>query len=184
MRRLAVVATLLFASACGQQEMADQPRFDPLASAPPFENDQAARPVPAGTVPFEAGTAADRPRWSKALILRGRDRFEIYCAPCHGLSGDGDGFIVERGFPAPPSYHAPRLRDADDRHFYRVMTEGYGVMFSYADAVEPSDRWAIVAWIRTLQFSRAAPLSAIPERYRDHLAPPGNDSGDRAEGAP
>ena len=85
------------------------------------------------------------------LLARGRERFEIYCAPCHSPLGDGDGLVARRGFPHPPDYRIARLRAAPDRHFYDVMTQGYGVMYAYADRVAPADRWAIVAWIRTLQ---------------------------------
>ncbi|HEX7368702.1 MAG TPA: cytochrome c, partial [Rhodanobacteraceae bacterium] len=92
-----------------------------------------------------------------ALLARGQQRFNIYCAPCHSRVGDGDGMIAERGFPHPPSYHTPALRNAPDSHFYKVITDGYGVMYSYADRVSPRDRWAIVAYIRALQLSQHAP---------------------------
>ena len=98
-----------------------------------------------------------------ALLERGQQRFDIYCAPCHGLSGHGDGMIVRRGFPAPPSYHTDRLRNAPDSHFYQVISHGYGVMYPYADRIDPHDRWAIVAYIRALQLSQHAP--------RDRLTP-------------
>ncbi|HEV2540762.1 MAG TPA: cytochrome c [Frateuria sp.] len=98
-----------------------------------------------------------------ALLERGRERFDIYCAPCHGASGSGDGMIVRRGFPAPPSYHTDRLRNAPDSHFYQVISDGYGVMYPYADRIGPHDRWAIVAYIRALQLSQHAP--------RDRLSP-------------
>ena len=90
-----------------------------------------------------------------AMLARGRERFDIFCAPCHSVRGDGDGFIARRGFPHPPSYGDARLRAAPDRHFYDVITQGYGVMYAYGDRVAPADRWAIVAWIRELQ--RRAP---------------------------
>jgi mono/diheme cytochrome c family protein len=93
---------------------------------------------------------------TKALLVRGRQRFDIYCAPCHGRSGDGAGMVVQRGFPAPPSYHTDRLRHAADSHFYQVISDGYGVMYPYADRVTPHDRWAIVAYIRALQLSQHA----------------------------
>jgi mono/diheme cytochrome c family protein len=88
------------------------------------------------------------------LLRRGQERYTIYCEPCHSPLGDGDGMIARRGFPHPPSYHIPRLRQAPDRLFYDVMTNGYGVMYSYADRVSPEDRWAIVAYIRALQRSQ------------------------------
>ncbi len=93
---------------------------------------------------------------TKALLTRGQQRFEIYCAPCHGRSGDGAGMVVQRGFPAPPSYHTDRLRHAPDSHFYQVISDGYGVMYPYADRINPHDRWAIVAYIRALQLSQHA----------------------------
>ena len=109
-----------------------------------------------------------------ALLQRGQQRFDIYCAPCHGLSGDGDGMIARRGFPAPPSYHTDHLRNAPDSHFYQVISHGYGVMYPYADRINPHDRWAIVAYIRALQLSQHAPrdrltpqdLARLPEARR------------------
>lgn len=98
------------------------------------------------------------------LLARGQDRFNIYCAPCHSRAGDGDGMIARRGFPAPPSYHTARLRNAPDSHFYQVITKGYGVMYPYADRVAPRDRWAIVAYIRALQLSQHAPADALTPR--------------------
>jgi mono/diheme cytochrome c family protein len=94
------------------------------------------------------------------LLQRGQERFTIYCVPCHSPLGDGDGMIPRRGFPHPPSYHIARLRNAPDRHFYDVMTHGYGIMYSYADRVTPEDRWAIVAYIRALQKSQGAGVVA------------------------
>jgi mono/diheme cytochrome c family protein len=107
---------------------------------------------------------------SRALLERGRGRYAIYCAPCHGLAGDGDGMIVRRGFPAPPSYHTDRLRAAPDSHFYQVISHGYGVMYPYADRVAPADRWAIVAYIRALQLSRHAPRARLAADDLAHLA--------------
>jgi mono/diheme cytochrome c family protein len=104
-----------------------------------------------------------------ALLQRGRERFNIYCAPCHSLTGDGDGMIARRGFPSPPSYHTDRLRNAPDSHFYQVISNGYGVMYSYADRVAPPDRWAIVAYIRALQLSQRAPASLLSEDDREKL---------------
>jgi mono/diheme cytochrome c family protein len=89
-----------------------------------------------------------------ALLERGRERFDIYCAPCHGRSGDGKGMVVQRGFPSPPSFHSDKLRLAPDSHMYQVISDGYGVMYPYADRIDPDDRWAIVAYVRALQLSR------------------------------
>jgi mono/diheme cytochrome c family protein len=103
------------------------------------------------------------------LLARGQQRFGIYCAPCHGFGGDGDGMIVQRGMPRPPSFHSARLRTAPDAHFMAVITQGYGVMYSYADRVAPRDRWAIIAYIRALQLSRNAPVAELPEALRKRL---------------
>jgi mono/diheme cytochrome c family protein len=96
-----------------------------------------------------------------ALLERGQQRYEIHCVPCHSPVGDGDGMIARRGFPHPPSYHIDRLRRAPDRHFYDVISNGYGVMYAYGDRVSPQDRWAIVAYIRALQRSQGARLAAV-----------------------
>lgn len=120
--------------------------------------------------PLAQGGAAAAPGFANplpitpALLQRGHDRFNIYCAPCHSRAGDGDGMIARRGFPAPPSYHTARLRNAPDSHFYQVITHGYGVMYPYADRVSPHDRWAIVAYIRALQLSQHAPASKLTPR--------------------
>jgi mono/diheme cytochrome c family protein len=107
------------------------------------------------------------PPVTEALLRRGQQRFDIYCAPCHGRTGDGGGIVVARGFPAPPSYFTERLRDAAIGHFYDVITHGHGAMFSYADRVSPADRWAIVAYIRALQASMTAHVAELsPEARR------------------
>lgn len=117
-----------------------------------------ALPLDAGGRPLVAGgsTYANPLPVTKALLVRGQQRYNIYCAPCHGRSGDGAGMVVQRGFPAPPSYHTQRLRHAPDSHFYQVISNGYGVMYPYADRIAAHDRWAIVAYIRALQLSQHA----------------------------
>ena len=107
---------------------------------------------------------------TRAMLDRGRERFDIYCAVCHGRTGEGNGMIVQRGFPAPPSYHTDRLRTAPIGHFYDVITNGYGVMYSYAARVEPPDRWAIAAYIRALQLSRTRGPTTCPASERGRLA--------------
>ena len=104
------------------------------------------------------------------LLVRGRERFDIFCSPCHSIAGDGDGMVARRGFPHPPSFHDDRLREASDAHFYAVITEGYGAMHSYADRVPSSDRLAIVAYIRALQFSQHVPATALAESDRARLS--------------
>jgi mono/diheme cytochrome c family protein len=93
----------------------------------------------------------EKPPMSLALVQRGRERFNIFCSECHGYTGEGDGMVAQRGFPHPPSFHDPRLIAAPDEHFVDVITNGHGVMYSYADRVPPPDRWAIAAYIRALQ---------------------------------
>ena len=176
----------------GMQNMYQQSRYDTYAPSPLWEDGGAARPPVSGTEisargPFAVSSSGRAgyqlaQRWdrdayattnpypiSMALLERGHERFDIYCAPCHGPLGDGDGYIVRRGFPAPPSYHIERLRNAPDRHFVDVMTHGYGLMYPYADRIWPNDRWAIVAYIRALQLSQHAPANTLADADRAHL---------------
>jgi cytochrome c553 len=107
---------------------------------------------------------------TKADLDRGRERFNVYCTPCHDYTGTGRGMIVQRGFPQPPSYHIQRLRDAPAGHFFEVMTNGFGAMYSYAARVEPADRWRIAAYIRVLQLSRNAKIDDVPQSERAKMS--------------
>jgi hypothetical protein len=107
---------------------------------------------------------------TRQVLERGRARYNIYCSPCHDYTGSGRGMIVRRGFPPPPSYHLDRLRRAPAGHFFEVMTDGYGAMYSYAGRITPEDRWAIVAYIRALQRSQHATLDDVPAAERGQLA--------------
>ena len=109
------------------------------------------------------------PKLDLALLQRGRERFRIYCTPCHSELGDGNGMVVQRGFPHPPSYHSDRLRNAPTLHFFDVMTHGYGVMYSFAGRISPTDRWAIAAYIRALQLSQHARATTLAEAERSAL---------------
>jgi len=102
-------------------------------------------------------------------ILRGQERYNIYCVPCHDYTGSGRGMIVQRGFPPPPSYHIDRLRQAPVGHFFDVMTNGFGAMYSYASRITPEDRWRIAAYIRALQLSEYAKIDDVPESERGKL---------------
>ncbi|HEY2894454.1 MAG TPA: cytochrome c, partial [Pirellulales bacterium] len=104
-----------------------------------------------------------------ALVERGRNRFNIYCSPCHAFSGNGDGMIVQRGFRQPPSFHVERLRQAPAGHFFDVMTHGLGAMPSYAAQLAPRDRWAVVGYVRALQLSQNATAEDVPSPERARL---------------
>jgi mono/diheme cytochrome c family protein len=179
------MSALLALAGCERhmRDMYDQPRLDRGASSPLFSDQLASRPPPEGSVPQSSGelaatsggrrggaAVAQRERAlgqrlaavSRETLQRGRERYTIYCMPCHSPAGDGDGPIVRRGFPAPPTYHQPRLREASDRHIFDVITQGYGVMPSYADRIDAEDRWAIVAYVRALQWSQHAALADLP----------------------
>jgi mono/diheme cytochrome c family protein len=123
--------------------------------------------APAGVVEF--GETAPPPPVTLALLQCGQERFRIFCAPCHSELGDGDGMVVQRGFPRPPSYHTDRLRAAPPRHFYDVITNGHGAMYSFSARVQPGDRWAIAAYIRALQRSQNATLADVREDRRGAL---------------
>lgn len=162
-----------------RRDMLDNARYKPLEASEFFADGGASRPLPAHTVArgelradahyftgrVQGQLASTFPEpITKATLERGRQRFEIYCAVCHGRTGEGQGMIVLRGFPPPPSLHIDRLREVPVGHFYEVITNGFGVMYSYANRVEPADRWAIAAYIRALQLSQHATLAdAEPE---------------------
>jgi hypothetical protein len=116
-----------------------------------------------------ATAAFQLPTITEALLDRGRNRFDIFCAPCHSIAGDGDGFVARRGFPHPPSFHSDALRAASDAHLYTVITNGYGAMYSYATRIEPRDRLAIVAYIRALQLSQHAEVDQLTDAQRARL---------------
>lgn len=161
---------LLFAvvlAGCDQQSMIQQNRYDAYEPSTLWRNGSEAQPLPEGVVAQgdveRQKEIAQPPPVTATLMQRGQQRFEIFCAPCHGLAGSGDGMIVQRGFPAPPSYHIARLRAAPAQHFFDVITKGHGVMYSYAARVSPRDRWAIVAYIRALQVSQRSRVADMPE---------------------
>lgn len=168
---LILVASTLALAGC-RNDMHNQPRYKPLAHTTFFDDGRSERPTIEDTV-ARGQLRVDQARYTgkqngkdieyfpiqitKADIERGHDRFNIYCTPCHGRLGDGHGMIVSRGLRQPPSYHDERLRNAPVGHFFDVMTNGYGAMYSYASRVPVDDRWRIAAYIRALQFSQNAP---------------------------
>ncbi|RMD94067.1 MAG: cytochrome c [Calditrichaeota bacterium] len=159
---------MLFMVAC-RQDMHDQPRYEPLEESTFFADARSSRPLVAGTVPrghldldehFYTGKVNGEPvttfpfEITREVIKRGQERYNIFCSPCHDRVGRGKGMIVRRGLKQPPSFHTIRLREAPVGHFFDVITNGFGVMPSYADKVKPRDRWAIIAYIRALQLSQ------------------------------
>jgi len=195
-RAAAAIALILAAAAC-RQDMFNQPKAKPLASSEFFGDGMSARPPVEGTV-ARGELRADRVYYTgigpdgkfvttlplhltRSLLQRGRERFDIFCAPCHGRVGDGRGMIVERGFKQPPSYHIDRLRGQPVGYFFDVVTSGFGQMSSYAAQVPPADRWAIAAYIRALQLSQHASLQRVPpgdrEAIRAQPATPGTSGG-------
>jgi len=175
--------------------MHDQHKVKTLGASDFFADGQGARPIPAHTVARgdaragfayngldEAGKPVDRMPFplTREVLLRGQQRFNIFCSPCHDRLGTGRGMIVRRGYKQPTSYHIARLRGAPIGYFVNVMTEGFGVMPSYAPQVPIEDRWAIAAYIRVLQYSQNARLADLPPADRKKveagLAQPANPS--------
>ena len=154
MRKTILLSSLLLA-ACNQNlTMSDQRKLDEYERSTVFRNGNVQQSPPPGSVSREqelGDVLAEKPPMTLALVQRGRERFNIFCSECHGSAGDADGMVVQRGFPKPPSFHEARLVSAPDEHFVDVITNGHGVMYSYADRVPPGDRWAITAYIRALQ---------------------------------
>ncbi|HEX6086378.1 MAG TPA: cytochrome c [Thermoanaerobaculia bacterium] len=177
--------------------MANQARYDPLEPSDFFSDGMSARPRIAGTVargeisndPFfdsgkRGGQIADGFPMGVTLELvnRGHDRYDIYCAQCHGRVGDGNGMIPARGYRRPPSFHTETLRKAPTGHFFDVMTNGFGAMPPYRNQVPPRDRWAIVAYIRALQLSQHATIADVPPAHRGELDDVGRASARPAGG--
>ncbi len=149
---LAVGCAFLFLSGC--DDMVVQPKqkvYSPQVGP---------AALPPDTVEFGSG-AVPAPSLTPALLRRGQERYRIYCTPCHSEIGDGRGMVVQRGFPPPPSFHIDRLRGASPQYFFDVITQGRGVMYSFADRVQSQDRWAIAAYIKALQRSQNVPVSQL-----------------------
>jgi mono/diheme cytochrome c family protein len=153
--------------------MAKQPRAEVYGPSALFPDGAAMQTPPEGTVARDQASldqALDRrPAMTPELLARGRDRYQVFCQPCHDPSGSGRGVVPARGFPQPPSYHSQALLQAPTRHFVDVMTHGYGVMYSYADRIPPADRWAIAAYIRALQLSQRVPADKLTPQERQKL---------------
>jgi len=162
-RLRALMATAAFClAAAGCDNMANQPKRLPYELPYGAKANWPALPPPGVVARDQHFAQPAPPPVTLALLERGRQRFDIYCSPCHSRVGDGNGMIVERGFPHPPSYFADYLVKAPNQHFYDVITHGYGAMFPYPARVTPADRWAIIAYIRALQASETARLADVP----------------------
>jgi mono/diheme cytochrome c family protein len=180
MKHLLVLLVLSLAIIGCRKGMVDQQRLKPLAEENFFADGRGSRVPPAHTVArgqlqadehFFTGKIGDQlvatfpEPITRKILERGQERFEIHCAVCHGPTGEGNGVIVQRGFPAPPSFHEQRLRDAPAGYFFNAITNGYGVMYSYASRISAEDRWAVIAYIRALQLSQhASPADVDPAR--------------------
>jgi mono/diheme cytochrome c family protein len=192
-----ILSTVFLSSAC-RIDMHVQPRLNPLSRSDFFADQRSERPPVEGTVArgelredtyFYTGKAGNSPgdympfSVTKAVLERGRERYNIYCAPCHSRVGDGNGFIPSRGFARkPPSYHIERLQKAPLGYFYDVITNGFGIMPDYASQIPPRDRWSIVAYIRALQLSQNATKADVPAG-QDVPSEPPNFRGEPGSGA-
>ena len=169
-----------------RQDMADQPKNLPQSPSEFFSDGRSERQLVENTV---AHGAVDNDVYhvpndyagyplpvNEKLLERGEDRYRIFCTPCHGLQGDGNGMAAVRGMKHPPSFHIDRLRQAPNGYFYDVITNGFGAMYSYAERIPPRDRWAIIAYVRALQLSRNAKVSDLPEDLRQRVTSAGETS--------
>ena len=171
--------------------MYEQPKYRPFVESSLWPDGRSERSLEPGVVAHSAGALAASssgrradlalPDWAAPAaagaappvtiesLRRGRERYDVYCAPCHSVSGDGDGMVVRRGFPAPENFDAASQRGASDAHLFDVITSGHGVMYAFADRIGPADRWAIVAYVRALQRSQHASIDDVPAPERRAL---------------
>jgi mono/diheme cytochrome c family protein len=188
----ALCAALGLLCGCGnlRQDMANQPRQNPLSPSEFFSDERSERALLENTV-IRGATDDDPylvPKDSNAFPIpitqefleRGKERYGIFCTPCHGLQGDGNGMVAMRGMKHPPSYHQDRLRQAPNGYIYDVVTNGFGAMYGYSAQIPPRDRWAIIAYVRALQLSRNAPAGQLPAEMKNRLAGSAANAGDGA----
>jgi mono/diheme cytochrome c family protein len=184
---VSLLAAITLTTAC-RIDMHVQPRQNPLSHSDFFPDQRSARPPVEGTVArgqlhddtyFYTGKIGNNPGdlmpfpVTKEALDRGRERFNIFCAPCHSRVGDGNGFVPSRGFARKlPSFHIVRLQKAPVGYFYDVITEGFGIMPDYASQIPPQDRWDIVAYVRALQLSQNATMADVPAGQTIPSEPP------------
>jgi len=181
---LGAAALLMLSAAACRQDMHDQPKYIPLRESSFFNDARSARPFVQGTVArgelhddallytgkVDGADATVFPfAVDDKVMARGQERFNIYCSPCHGRTGLGDGMVVRRGYRRPPSYLDQRLIDAPVGHFFDVITSGFGAMPDYAAQIRVEDRWAIIAYIRALQLSGHATMADVPADQRGKI---------------
>jgi hypothetical protein len=182
-RSILLLLALGCIAAC-RQDMHDQPRLEAYEASAFFADGRAMRPRVPGTIArgelvldqeFHTGMSRGEHLsrlpfpLDRALLERGRERYGIFCTPCHDPLGNGDGLVVQRGMKRPPSFHIERLREAPPGYVFDVITNGFGAMYDHADRIPPRDRWAIAAWVRVLQASQDARLEDVPAAERARL---------------
>lgn len=186
---LIMFVTALCITSC-RRDMQDQPKYKPLQKSEYFADGRASRPTPPNTIARDEGGNTDvlhtgllNGHFAEAFPLpvtadflqRGEDRYNIFCSPCHGMTGTGDGMVHRRGFWIPPSLHTTRLQNVPHGYLFQVINNGYGAMSAYADQiVEVKDRWAIVAYIRVLEISRDRKLIDLPRNIQEQLQTKGS----------
>lgn len=174
------VSVCLFLLGGCRQDMARQPKARPLSPNAFFADGRSERPpventVARGALALDELDAAKESAVfplpaTRELLEHGRERYKIFCTPCHGLQGDGNGMVALRGFKHPPTFHQDRLREAPVGYFYDVITNGFGAMYDYSAQIPPRDRWAIIAYVRALQLSRNASAAELPAGLRQKLS--------------
>lgn len=173
MRLPVCIVMCLAVAACTRSNMDSQPKYHEYEPGALFSNGRVLQAPVAGTVARGdlalAEEARNKPAVTSGLLARGRDQYDVFCSPCHDRAGTGRGIVVQRGMPQPASFHDERLRQADDQHFYDVISNGYGAMYAHGDRIRPNDRWAVVAYIRALQLSQHASLDDGPPDVKARL---------------
>ncbi len=182
-KALALSLLVIFAAGC-RQDMHDQPKYTAYKPSDFFADMRSARPLVEGTIAqgqlndddlLYLGRVGGQPApvfpfaIDATVMQRGRERYNIFCTPCHGLAGDGDGMVVQRGYRRPPSFHVDRLRQAAPGHVFDVITNGFGAMPDYAAQIAVRDRWAIVAYMRALQLSQYAAVAELSPQMQGQL---------------
>ena len=185
-----VACALLLAGCSLKQDMALQPKNRPLSPSDFFTDGRSERPLVENTV--ARGSVADDALFvakdsngfplpvTQELLERGEGRYKIFCTPCHGLQGDGNGMVSMRGMKHPPTFHENRLRQSPNGYFYDVITNGFGAMYGYSAQISTRDRWAIVAYVRALQLSRNAKVAELPADVREKVMHPPAPKGESA----